>query len=157
MSDVDAYRPFVPRRGRAMAFTAAALSVVVFGIVAFVLVPGGGATGWTTMDKWSLFFLGCAIGWMLSRWGLVKAVPNERGLKVRNLILTREIEWAEILGVQFGGGRAWATLDLADTEQLAVMAIQRADGPSAEAEASRLAALVEVARQRAAAAAGAHD
>ena len=157
MSDVDAYRPFVPRRGRAMAFTAAVLSVVVFAVVAFLLVPAGGATGWTMTDKWSLFFLGCAIAWMLSRWGLVKAVPNERGLKVRNLVLTREVEWAEIVGVQFGGGRAWATLDLADTEQLAVMAIQRADGPSAEAEASRLAALVEVARQRAAAAAGAHD
>lgn len=144
MSTPDAYRPFVPRRGRAMAFTAAALMPVVFGVVGFVVVPTGGATGWTMTDKWALFFLGCALGWLLSRWGLVKAVPSAEGITVRNLFITRHVSWDEVVGVQFGGGRAWCTLDLADTEQLAIMAIQRADGPSAEAEASRLAALVQV-------------
>lgn len=143
----DAYRPFVPRRGRAMAFVAAVLTVIVFAIVAFVMVPAGGVTGWTMLDKWALFFFGCAMGWLLSRWGLVKAVPTPEGLTVRNLFLARFVPWAEVVDVQFGGGRAWCTLDLADTEQLAVMAIQRADGPSAEAEASRLAALVQAAHR----------
>lgn len=143
----DAYRPFVPRRGRAMAFTAGALMIVVFALVAFVIVPSGGVTGWTAVDKWSLFFLGCAFALLLSRWGLVRAVPSPEGLSVQNLFVKRFVPWAEVVGVQFGGGRAWCTLDLADTEQLAIMAIQRADGPRAEAEASRLAALVQVAHR----------
>lgn len=140
----DAYRPFIPRRGRAVAFAAAVAMVVTFGVVAFVVLPTGGATGWTMLDKWAVFFFGCFLGWGLSRWGLVKAEPSPEGISVRNLLTKRFVPWAEIVGVQFGGGRPWCLLDLADAEQLAVMAIQRADGPSAEAEASRLAALVHV-------------
>lgn len=140
----DAYRPFVPRRGRAMAFAAAVLMVIVFGVIAFVMLPTGGPAGWTMIDRWALFLFGCALGLLLSRWGRVKAVPTPEGITVRNLFLTRHVVWGEVVGVQFGGGRAWCTLDLADTEQLAIMAIQRADGPPAVAEAQRLAALVEV-------------
>ena len=44
----------------------------------------------------------------------------------------------------FGGGEPWVTLDLADGDTLAVMAIQRADGEDAVAEARRLATLVDV-------------
>ena len=36
----------------------------------------------------------------------------------------------------------WVTLDLADADTVAVMAIQKADGPSAQDEAQRLAQLV---------------
>lgn len=143
----DAYRPFVARRGRVMAFAAAALMVVTFGVIAFMVLPNGGATGWTMLDKWMMFLFGCLLGWGLTRWGLVRAVPTPEGITVRNLLTKRFVPWAEIVDVQFGGGRPWCLLDLADTEQLAVMAIQRADGPSAEAEASRLAALVQTAHR----------
>ena len=139
----QAYRPFVSRRGRVMAFVMAAITAVVFGVTAFVFVPTGGNTGWTMLDKWALFAFGLLISWLLTRWGLVRAVPSEKGLEVRNLFAKRFIPWHEIVNLQFGGGRAWCTLELADTEQLAVMAIQRADGPISEKEASRLAALVE--------------
>lgn len=143
----DAYRAFIPRRGRAMAFAAAALMVVTFGVVAFAVLPTGGPTGWTMLDKCVMFAFGCFLGWGLSRWGLVRADPTPEGISVRNLFMRRFVPWAEIVDVQFGGGRPWCLLDLADTEQLAVMAIQRADGPSAEREASRLAALVQAAHR----------
>ena len=139
----DAYRPFVSRRGRAMAFTMAAITAVVFFVVAFIFVPSGGNTGWTMLDKMALFIFGLAISWLLTRWGLVKAVPSERGLEIRNLFAKRFVAWTQIVNVQFGGGVAWCTLELDDTEHLAIMAIQRADGPSSEQEAARLAALVQ--------------
>ena len=54
----------------------------------------------------------------------------------------RELAWAQVVAVRFGGGDPWVTLDLDDGEVLAVMAIQRADGARGEAEARRLATLV---------------
>ena len=39
---------------------------------------------------------------------------------------TGRLTWAQVLRVQFGDGAPWVTLDLDDTDQLAVMAIQRA-------------------------------
>lgn len=139
----DAYRPFVSKRGRVMSFTMAAITAVLFGVVAFVFVPSGGNTGWTLLDKWALFMFGLVMAWMLTRWGLVRATPSEQGIEIRNLFTKRFVPWHEIVNVQFGGGRAWCTLELADTEHLAIMGIQRADGPISEKEASRLAALVQ--------------
>lgn len=141
--NADIYRPFFSRRGRVMAFTMAAITVVLFAVVAFVFVPTGGNTGWTMFDKIMLFLLGLAIGLMLTRWGQVKAVPTEQGLTIHNLFTKRFVPWSEIVHVLFGGGRAWCTLELTDTEHLAVMAIQRADGPSSEDQAVRLAELVQ--------------
>ena len=71
-----------------------------------------------------------------------RALLDERGLTVRNLVLVRRLEWAEVVDVRFGEGRPWVQLDLADGDTLAVMAIQRADGPAAQREARRLATLV---------------
>ena len=56
--------------------------------------------------------------------------PDAEGLVVRNLFTTRA-GVAEIVGVQFAGGAPWVTLDLDDTDTVAVMAIQKADGASA--------------------------
>ena len=62
---------------------------------------------------------------------------------MRNLVLTRTLSWPEVVGVQFGGGEPWVTLDLDDGDTLAVMAIQKSDGEVSGREASRLAALVQ--------------
>ena len=63
---------------------------------------------------------------------------------IRYLIMTRTLEWTQIVRVQFGGGAPWVSVDLDDTDTIAVMAIQRADGAIAQAEAARLSALVQV-------------
>ncbi|MBD2760729.1 PH domain-containing protein [Yimella sp. cx-573] len=138
----SAYAVFRPRRGRWMALIAAAAAVVVFGIVAFNL-PQGGVTGWTAVDAGALFVFGLAMATILWRFAAIKAVPTPDGLTVRNLLVNRDLAWEEIVGVQFGGGTPWLVLDLADTEQLAVMAVQRADAEFAVSEAERMAALVE--------------
>ena len=63
-------------------------------------------------------------------------------MRVRNLFLTTTVTWPQVVGMQFGDGMPWPTLELNDTETLAVMAIQRSDGPRSVQEASRLNALV---------------
>jgi hypothetical protein len=90
-----------------------------------------------------LFGLGVVIAALAWRYASIIATPSREGLTVRNLVLTRTLEWPEIVGIQFGGGEPWVSLDLLDGDTLAVMAIQKADGEVAGREASRLAALVQ--------------
>ena len=133
----DTYAPFRPLRTRQVAYPVGiAWMLLMAGLAFFLPVPMGAP------DRVGFLFLGAAALWFLHRQASVIAVPSERGLVVRNLFLTRELEWAEILAVRFGGGDPWVTLDLSDGDTLAVMAVQRADGKRAVAESRRLATLV---------------
>jgi hypothetical protein len=139
----EAFAVFRPRRGRVVALTGAGLSVALFAVIA-MLLPGPAEGGiWRTGDR--IFFAGCgvAIAALLWRYATIKAVPTRRNLKIRNLILTREVTWDAIISIQFSGGDPWVTLDLDDTDTVAVMAIQKADGEFGRREASRLAALIQ--------------
>lgn len=139
----DPYRDFRPRRGRIVAAVMAIGLAAIF-IYAAWGISEGGAAGWTRLDRIVMGLFGVALGWFVSRWATVKAVVDENGITVRNLFTTRQLLWSEVVGVHFGGGPPWLTLDLADLGHVAVMAIQRADGPYAVEEAGRMAALVSV-------------
>lgn len=131
------HRPFHGRRGRAVGWgVAVAQAVVLLGAAALVRDQLG------PIDWLGFAMIALAAGWLLSRLAGVAAFPDEGGLLVRNLLLSRRLEWAEIVGVRFAGGDPWALLDLSDGDTLAVMAIQRADGAWGRAEADRLATLL---------------
>ncbi len=143
-SGVDRERlhaPLVPRRGRLVGYAAAGVVLLVLGAPA-LLVARSGAGAWTPVDRAGILAVVVLIAWGLTRLAGVRAVPTESGLRVRNLLVTRDLEWTQIVAVRFGGGGAWVVLDLDDGDVLAVMAVQRADGPFGEAEARRLATLV---------------
>lgn len=142
MTDTDPYAPFRPQRGRVVPMIAAGLSVVVFVVIALSM-PGDGPGSWATPDRVMLIVFGLLIAAFLWRYARVRAIPTEKGLEVHNLFAVRYLDWRQIVNVQFGGGAAWASLELDDTETVAVMAIQRADGERSVAESQRLAALVE--------------
>jgi hypothetical protein len=129
--------PFAPRRTRQVAL-GLAVGVTVLVVALAALVPLD--FGWP--DRVGFLLVGALIDWFLWRQASVRAVPSERGLSVRNLFLGRELEWAEVVSVRFGE-RPWVQLDLDDGDTLAVMGIQRSDGERAQAEARRLARLVE--------------
>jgi len=141
-ADTAAWAPFRPRRGRGVALGVVWTSLAVFGIIA-VVMPAQVDGRWGLGDRLMFFGLGVAIAFLAWRYASIIAVPSRAGLVVRNLVLTRTLEWAEVVGIQFGGGEPWVTLDLEDGDTVAVMAIQKADGPLAGREASRLAALVQ--------------
>lgn len=141
------YATFRPRRSRVVSIGVAVALVLVFVIVA-VRIPHGGVTGWNTPDSVAMISFGVAVAAFLLRYALVRATPTRQGLHVRNLVVSRDIEWAEIVNVQFGGGAPWLVLELSDTETIAVMAVQRSDGDFATAEAQRLATLVEANNRR---------
>lgn len=138
-----AFATFRPRRGRAVALGAAVVVALTFALGAFLL-PGPSSLGqWRVGDRLILTAFGLVLAWFLLRYASIRAVPTRETLTVRNILTTRTLEWSEIVGVQFAGGDPWVRLDLADTEVLAVMAIQKSDGAVGRAEAARLAALVQ--------------
>ena len=132
--------PFRPRRGRILPLVMAGIAVAVCTVVAI----GMGAAGeWQVGDQLALVGLGLGLAAFLGRYASIKAVPDGVGLTVRNLMLTRTVSWDEILEVRFPDGAPWVTLELDDTDEVAVMAIQRADGQLAREEALRLARIVD--------------
>jgi hypothetical protein len=134
---------FRPVRGRRTAAVIGVAQAVVLVYTAFAMSSvGPEAAHW--WDRLGVLLVSAAIGFTLWRFARLRAIVGGDGLTVRNLSADRHLEWAEIVNVRFGGGDPWVTLDLADGETLAVMAIQRADGPRASAEARRLATLVEL-------------
>lgn len=132
---------FRPRRGAAVARVSAVACIVVFTAVALA-VPGDGDAGFGVPDRVLTVLFGLLVAAALWRYAVLRAVPTPSGLRVVNLVSTRELEWQEIVQVGFSDGAPWVTLELTDTEELSVMAIQRADGELALREAARLSALV---------------
>lgn len=143
MPEVD-YSPFTPRRTRIVLLTFAVLVMVAFTALAVVFFFSGleSYTGW---DAAMLIVLGALITTFLLMFGLVKAVPGEHGLFVRNILSRHRLEWAQIIAVRLveQSGDPWVTLDLSDGTTIAVMAIQRSDGKHGSTEAVRLALLVD--------------
>lgn len=139
MSPKHPYATFRPRRGALVARASAVAMVLVFLGLA-VLAPGG----WSSADRVLTVAFAVLVAAGLWRFGMVRAQPSPAGLRVVNLVQARQLEWAQIVRVNsFSGGSPWVMLELDDTEELAVMGIQRADGEFARAEAARLAALVQ--------------
>lgn len=138
------YDTFRPVRGAWVARVTAVASVVVFGLVAvYSPMPLDSTPALHVVNRVGVALIGVAGAAFLWRYAVIRAVPSTTGLRVVNLFGSRDLEWAEILQVGFSGGAPWAVLELTDTEEVAVMAIQRADGDRARAEAARLAALIE--------------
>lgn len=134
--DGDLGAPFRPRLARVVTLSVAG-AVLLLTAVLVVTMPG-----LSLLDQIGFALFGVAIAWFCWRQASVSAVPDATGLRVRNLLVTTHVTWAQIVSVRFGQGRPWVQLDLADGDTLAVMGVQRADGPRGEDEARRLATLV---------------
>lgn len=143
-ADRDVYAPFRPVTGRWVAGAAALASLVVFGLAALLSpMPLNLSPSMELLNRLSVALIGVVLALFLVRYALIRAEPSPSGLRVVNIVRSHDLEWAQVVRVGFSGGAPWAVLELTDTEEVAVMAIQRADGQRAQREAARLAALIE--------------
>src|SRR5450756_985758 len=63
-------------------------------------------------DRVGIVLVGVAIGWFLYRQATVCAVADGDGVAVRNLVVSRRVEWAEIVSVRFGEAVSYTHLTL---------------------------------------------
>ncbi len=128
---------FRPVRGRVVPIV---LGIVIFvGAIALAIVL---PEQYKAMDRLTCAGIGVAVAAFMSRYATIHARPDEEGLYVRNLGAGEKVAWSDITAVRFSQGMPWVRIDLEDGTDMAVMAIQRADGPRSLDEAQRLADLV---------------
>lgn len=134
---VDAVEEFRPRLARIAGWAGAVIALVAMAAVAAVL-----PSAFSIVDRVAFVAVGAAGAAFCVKEAMVRVTARPDRLEVRNLIGSRDLEWAEVVAVSFPEGDPWAHLDLADGDTLAMMALQRADGPAGIAAARRLAELV---------------
>ncbi len=131
-----------PRRIAIYAGVGAILVVALMIFVAIKLRSTDTGVYFRTADAVSLIGLGL----LFAGGMLLVARPRLRvdatGLRVRNVVGEKFIEWALVQRIAFPEGANWAQLELADDELIPVMAIQAMDRQRAVAALQQARALV---------------
>ena len=137
----ELHLPIRPRSGRIVPAVVAVAWLLVFLSLAagYPPYPGLGVG-----DRVGFVVLALVGGYLLYRFASVAVVPDEDGVVVRNVIGSRRLEWAQVVGVRYGRDSTWALLDLTDGTTVSALGIQNADGEYARGCAVRLATLVEL-------------
>jgi hypothetical protein len=133
-------------RLRRLCLALAVLVLAVFAVIAVLLRGGDTGAAFGPADQVSIFGIGVAVAAGI----LVLARPtleaDERELRVRNVVGRHTVPWTAVRAVLFRDNRPWASLELADDEQLPLMAVQAADGERTVAVVRELRALLERSR-----------
>ena len=122
---------FRPRRVRFVAVPVAIGLVAVFVVIAILLRNTPTGAYFETSDQVAMALVGVllACGVLLLTRPRVRA--QEEWIEVRNLLGSTRYPWAEVRGLSFPDGSAWARLELPADEYVSIMAVQAADGPRA--------------------------
>ncbi|GAA0911639.1 PH domain-containing protein [Streptomyces thermoalcalitolerans] len=109
---------FRPGRTRAVLLTAATALFAAISAVALLLERI------SPPERLSFIFTGALLAGVPVLLARPKAVADDSGVTVVNIISRRRLAWAEILRVNLRPGDPWVFLDLSDGTSLPVLAIQ---------------------------------
>lgn len=131
-----------PVRLRRVAVVIASVVVAVFVVIA-VLLGNTSSEGVTfgVGDQIAMLVMGLIVAGGVLLIARPQVVADVHGLHVRNVLTSKDVPWEVVREVAFPDGSPWATLELADDDQLAVLAVQASDGPRAVAAVRGLRAL----------------
>ena len=132
---------FRPRLARAVIYPCLVLVVGAL-VVGAVTLPNSGRHAWGTGSRVALVAFAAVVALFLHRLASVRVVAGERGVTVVNILRSKRLEWAEIVGVRLLRDDAWMMLDLADGEAMAAMGVQKSDGAYAQEQARQFARMV---------------
>ena len=136
-ADVDAERtgndapPAVdvrPRKTRWVCGIAAVTVFVIFAAVSTALTgrtEGGGV--FHRSDQVAMVILGALLAAGIMCFARPRVRADEHGVRVRNIIGGYELPWEVVRAVRFSRHSPWASLELADDDEVTLMAIQAAD------------------------------
>lgn len=118
-----------PVRLRRVAAAIAVTVTVVFVLVA-VLLGNTRSEGvvFGLGDQIAMVLLGLFVAGGILLLARPSLVADEHGLRVRNILVTHDVPWEVVREVAFRDGSPWATLELADDDQLSLLAVQASDG-----------------------------
>ena len=122
----------VPRRLRLITALAAAGLVAVMTVVAVLLKSSTtGVVSFHTSDQVAMVGLGLAMGAGVLLIGRSSVDADAEGVRVRNVVVRHALPWSAVRAVRFDEHSPWATLVLTNDDELAVSAVQAADGERA--------------------------
>jgi hypothetical protein len=137
----------VPRRMRLLC---GAVGAVVFGallVVALTLPSSStGVVQFGAADQVAVAGLGLILGVAVALLGRSRVDADADGVRVRNVVFTRELSWRAVRAVRFDRTSAWASLQLENGDEMAVLAVQAADREHAVRAVEGLRALHAAAR-----------
>lgn len=137
-----------PRRAAVVCWIAAISVVVIFSVVATALrggTEGGGVFG--VADQIAMVGLGLLGGAGILSLTRPRVYADAEKIRIRNVVGSYELPWDVVRTVRFDRGAPWASVELADDEVVAVMAVQAADKEYAVATVRRLRALLAAHQQ----------
>jgi hypothetical protein len=118
----------VPRRVRLLCAVAAAVVVGVALVVALSLKSSStGVVQFRTDDQIAIFGLGLALGAGIMSLGRSRVDADAEGVRVRNLFVRHELPWTAVRAVSFARTSSWATLQLENDDEIALLAVQAGD------------------------------
>ncbi|MGW0435773.1 PH domain-containing protein [Micromonospora sp. NPDC003197] len=132
-----------PQRIRVMCWSMAVVTVVVFSLIATSLTgpTGSGPATFQRGDQLAMIGLGVLVALGILMFTRLRVEADAQGIRVRNLLGSYDVPWDEVRAVRFNRGSAWASLELADEEQLNILALQAVDKEHAVAGVRALRAL----------------
>ena len=111
---------------------AVGIAVVVVGLAAVIAVLLGHSSSEGVVfgpgDQVAMVLLGLLVAGGVLLLARPAVVADLDGVQVRNIVTTRDVPWEVVRAVSFPDGSPWVILDLADDDQIAVLAVQASDG-----------------------------
>jgi hypothetical protein len=92
-------------------------------------------------DQVAMVILGLLAAGAILLFTRPRVVADTRHIEVRNIVGQHDLPWAVVRRIVFDRGNPWVSLELADDDRLAVMAVQAADKDHAVAAVRALRAL----------------
>ncbi len=119
----------VPRRLRLFCAVGAALVVGVMLVVAVLLTSSStGVVTFGLVDQVAIAGLGVFVGAAVLLVGASRVDADAAGVRVRNVLVRRELPWELVRAVRFDRHSSWAALELTNGDEVALLAVQAADG-----------------------------
>jgi hypothetical protein len=134
-----------PRKIRRVCWVLAPTVAIFFAVMGALLrgpVGGGPTPGlFQAGDQAAMAALGLIGAGVILLFTRPRVVADERHIEVRNVIGTLDVPWELVRGIVFERGNPWVSLELADDDTLAVMAVQATDKEHAVTAVRKLRAL----------------
>lgn len=136
-----------PRKSRIGAWIGAVIAFGGFTALSFTLgttTVEGGTVTWA--DQAAMVGLGAIGAGIALSFLRLRVRADEKGIEVTNVAQKRYFPWQVVTAINFTDKMTWATVELADDDEMSIMAVQVSDKERAVAAIKQLRALLEQSR-----------